>query len=1126
MNRVCLGSFRCAEPLGSGGMATVWRGVYEGPGADRLDLAYRSKVALKVLTSARARDKAWLAAFAAEVRAVARLNHPHILSVYDFGEVSAEAERRSQGHFVAGSPWLAMELAEPESLGGRVVHMDWGQLRASLMQLLSALAHAHGQGLVHRDIKPANILFAPDSGALKLADFGLVLDVSEVSVPLQAAHAMGTPGYMAPEQFEGRVSEFGPWTDLYAVGCMVYRLVCGVLPYPAFDFAALREAHQSWPLPLLRPKMGVPLHLQGWLHGLMAKNPYERFPNAVTASAALQALGEATGTGYSEAVPPSETTQSCPDLPGTVASTALGESSRMVWSAPPLPDDWRVAESSGEGPLRGVGMRLFGVRTVPFVGRETQRDALWQLLRVVAAEGRARAVVLEGPAGVGKSRLAQFLRSRAYELAGVLSYVASYTPDGGVDQDFGEQLVQILGIQGCSVQGGQDRLRRRWPDAFTVDEAAALAQRLLGGGARSPSERRAMWWAAMRGIARGRTLIVLMEDVLWDLDSVEFARYSLEQLPVPVLFVLTARSEDLPVLPEVRQALHALAEHPQGDLIPVTPLPNEEALRLVNEGLGLRGDLAAQVQQRTAGNPLFAVQLVKDWVGRGLLLPDAEGFHLPPAAEVPLPLDLQGIWSHRMEAVLATRPVEEGIAVELAAVLGGWVDQEEWMRCCDAHGVSPGNVLEAFMERGLALQAATASTWSFIHGMARETVIGRARTAERLQELHATCAKVLGALGVTGSRLGRHLLESGCPEEALVPIRQGVEGSLSTGALAQAQVAVLMQQRALAAVDSPHVEGMWAALLRTRLARLQGRIHSAEESVAIARDYAEQLDHTSGMAQAWCETALAAYRSGRLAEVIETSRRGETLALSCGETRLVARCREVRARAFTDWARFADAAETYQDSREAYASEGDEEGVASCELGLGWVDLSEGRLERARIRIAQALSVLTALGARAPAAAAQNLLGEVMRALGELEQAALHYQESFTLHRECGSDTGSVIAQLNLAIVWVEGERYALAGRKVDELLGSMMIQGFEQFVGAAKLIRLVCDCSEQRWSGWAGRFEETTGLLGRTGQVHADLIFLAERGARLAAAQDREEESSCMQAFADQQRESMLGRS
>ena len=162
-----LGPFQLESIIGRGGMAEVWAARHVETG---------TPVAIKVLTSERARDAMFVRALRDEVRAVAGLDHPHIVTVHDHGVVPLGAAEESDGALTAGSPYLVMELASGGTLAGPPSPDSYSELRAILTTLLGALAHAHARGLVHRDIKPANVLRCVEGDVrpgLKLADFGV-----------------------------------------------------------------------------------------------------------------------------------------------------------------------------------------------------------------------------------------------------------------------------------------------------------------------------------------------------------------------------------------------------------------------------------------------------------------------------------------------------------------------------------------------------------------------------------------------------------------------------------------------------------------------------------------------------------------------------------------------------------------------------------------------------------------------------------------------------------------------------------------------------------------------------------------------------------------------------------------
>jgi hypothetical protein len=247
------GRYRVLDELGRGGMSVVWRGH-----DDVLD----RPVAIKVLAPGFAADQAFRDRMRREARAAARLSHPYVGAVYDFGEAPD------------GRPYMVMELITGQSLADLLRDGPLPCARALTIgaQVASALAEVHARGLVHRDVKPGNVMVA-GSGA-KLVDFGISATAGDTEQLDGPDTVLGTPAYVAPEVVTG--SPAGTAADVYALGVLLYRALTGHLPWQVETPSQVLRAHvleEPQPLP---PIDGLPDDLVRLTLRCLAKDPAAR----------------------------------------------------------------------------------------------------------------------------------------------------------------------------------------------------------------------------------------------------------------------------------------------------------------------------------------------------------------------------------------------------------------------------------------------------------------------------------------------------------------------------------------------------------------------------------------------------------------------------------------------------------------------------------------------------------------------------------------------------------------------------------------------------------------------------------------------------------------------------------
>jgi serine/threonine protein kinase/tetratricopeptide (TPR) repeat protein len=1113
--RISLGPFDLDRPIGRGGMGEVWSAVHREHGV---------RVAIKLLTVASAARPTMLRALREEVRAIAGLEHPRIIVVLDQGVVSEDAAAISAGvrpdsPLVAGSPYLAMELVEGATLTATAGRLSWVGVRSVLVGLLDALAHAHARGVIHRDLKPGNVLL-PRRGdrlapkGLKLTDFGIAHCLDQEFTGDGASS--GTPGYMPPEQLDDRWRDFGPWTDLYALGCLAWWMVCGQVP----GRAHFESPPATW---TLRHRITVPEGLGSWLARLLEPEPEARFQRAADAHWELLQLGEPTIPPVSmvrSSSPDAATTRS-PALPQRCARPAHPGAAVLP---PPLPESWRRVRSPPPArALLGAGLGLYGLRSLPFIGREPERDRLWALLREVRVPGPPRVAVLQGTAGSGKSRLAEWLGVRAQEVGAATVLKASHGPGGGPLDGLGPMLARAMRCGGLSrsaveqrVQAALERLGER--DAHEVRALTELvspaspSDRAQGRAVQlaAPAERRALVLRHLLRMAAACPVVLWLDDVQWASEAMALTRHLIDvSPPTRVLVVLTARDEALAERPEEQAQMEAVLASRHATRMALGQLAPAEHSRLVRELLHLDADLAERVDERTAGNPMFAVQLVGDWVHRRLLEVGPTGFRLVAGATPDLPDDLHAVWAGRVARLLIDRRPADRRALEIAATLGPHVDTAEWLEACACADVDADLALpESMLQQRLARsgEGGPAVSWSFTHGMLHESIGRMAREAGRDGAHHRACATMLSRRKGPGTaeRRGRHLVAGDRTADALQPLLDGARERAATTGLRHAEALLGERDAAMDALDladdAPERCRSW--LLRGRLASQAGAheagIAWAERTEAVARRRSAEAPLFAWLlVRALQLRGTLLRRTGDMDRAVLLFDEAVRLARVEGDADGLAKALLSRA----DLGRgMGDVEGSSPWLREALAlSEalGDDDQAGCCWRSLGEAAMIRGRPDEAVDAYARALMLLRRAGSRASIASLRNVQGEVERVGGDLAAAEVSYTESIALYRSIGSAHADV-PSVNLALLWLEGGDATRARDALVTLLAAS--RGQRTLCAVIHTNLLACRAALLDFDGMAQDLASAAALLAETGMIDVDVARTAHRAADLAA--------------------------
>jgi len=336
------GRYRIERRLGAGGMSTVFLAQ---------DTVLERPVAVKLLAEHLADDEAFVERFQREALSAARLQHPNIVQVFDYG-----LDASSHRHFIV------MEFVDGPSCADLLrdrKRLDIEEAVRIVRDACHGLDYAHRAGVVHRDVKPGNLLVAADSGTTKLADFGIAKAAEQTRIT-QVGSVLGTAAYLSPEQAHG--DEAGPRSDTYSLGVCAYQLLTGRLPheYGSLTELALKQRDEPVePISELRP--AVPLQLDLAIRVSLERDPADRYDSALEFAQALEAGLHGHETVATQrlaaAGPATDATRAL--APATDATRALPTRQRPP-TAPRPPAEREAATPGPKAAKRSARQRRWG----------------------------------------------------------------------------------------------------------------------------------------------------------------------------------------------------------------------------------------------------------------------------------------------------------------------------------------------------------------------------------------------------------------------------------------------------------------------------------------------------------------------------------------------------------------------------------------------------------------------------------------------------------------------------------------------------------------------------------------------------------------------------------------------
>jgi serine/threonine protein kinase/tetratricopeptide (TPR) repeat protein len=1108
-------------------MGEVWQGIHK---------EQQVPVAIKVLTAVGTSDPVFASCFQNEVLAASTLDHAAIVQVFDQGKLSTLVQDETDGALVAGSPYLAMELARGGTLRNARGRVEWPQIWRILLRLLEGLAHAHARGVIHRDLKPSNVLLSQKTGGLKLTDFGLAAAMEGEDI--LGAQVLGTPDYMAPEQIQGLFRNIGPWTDLYALGCMATALSTGRPPFHGRTPEETLTAQLSEKVGEFEHKCEVPAGFDAWIRTLLEKFPHRRFARAADAAWALKKLVQEDTRQVRVELEPDQldwspttevggqtgihTISELMDLKEVTETQVLDPGNRpgdrggygadampelrpeliigQLSPAPPIPKNHEIEENHvRQPPLLGTGLGLFGLRFLPIIGRNPEQAQLWAALHKTLERGCAHAVHITGAEGSGKSRLAEWLGGRAHETGAATVLKANFGT--GDASPFANMWARFLRCEGLNRQQAFRRIRNHmvtlgWDsevDARAATELIGAFPESLRSGPwvrfESDKERFVLLQHFLEAQTRLRPIVLIMDDAAKNENALAFAQHFLDaqnEQASPVLLVLTSSPSTTP--DEHLDLLDALESRSEVEVVDVEPLPHSDRHRLVREMLGLEDELAEMVEIRTGGNPHFAVQLVGEWVERNLLTPGEHGFKLRTGEMPPVPQDLAAVWEGRVERALQgetdIRPLQ------LAAVLGLDVHPQEWAQACTFLNTEASmHLRDKLLNNHLAALDRRDGHWLFSHSLVAEALLKSAEDAGSLTQLHSAAADMLStAEEVQQGRLGRHLYGAGRLKEAAHHLQLGAKQAQKAVRYNRAWSLISQQEDCLVRLGVEPDDMQWAETWFTK-----GQIRRSQSRASAARKFLYKVlaiadDSEKGrILQASTHRLLGGI--ARMEGQQKRSLRLQEKALGFAPIGSIVHAKILGDIGFLNGnLGKMDKAMSYLEQAESMAKALQDRAL---QLNLNMQRCSMLQLFGKHLEAQQILMPLReaflAEGRRLPAARCANDLGEIARHLGEVEAAEGYYSEALTVFDAVGSSTAWV-PRANLGILLAEQGRSMEAREHLDRVQRRLRRHGHAGLLGIMHIILTLVAAHEKNWAALDKDFIEGARLLTQAQLVDKDV--------------------------------------
>jgi tetratricopeptide (TPR) repeat protein len=968
-----LGAYRIESELGSGGMGTVYLAACA---EDVLDLHAGDRVALKVIHPHLLTHRGFFKRFMREGEVGKAVRHPNVVRTYDVDALTVEGEQQN---------FLVMEYVEGQTLRALLDELERVPeelCRHIGREVAKGLAAIHEAGVVHRDLKPENVLITPDH-VVKIMDLGVARLADEAIRLSQTGAFVGSPHYAAPEQFKRGGEDLDGRADLHALGLILYELSSGEHPYLADDIAEVLEkvlSDEPRRLAVLNPQLSP--FFEEVVHTLLAKDRVKRFDSA----AELLSIMEA------------------------------GE--RSTW--------WNrravAIRAETKRPLRRIRIP----RETEVYGRENELAKLRALYEKAKA-GDGQVVLIEGEAGIGKTRLVDELVGRLQQDSEDLSFLFGSYPPGGAATAAGAWSTAYR------EHFGAEGLEETLADYLTVTPILIPAFAALLRGEPPPEGKEALtkdsiqtvFVHATRALAAERPTVVLIEDLHF---APEEGRAMLAALALSVpgheiLLVGTTR----PGLPRKWTANLERLEHAAHlDLDRLGPKDLANLLIDAFHSERLADELGFQIVLKSDGNPFFVFEIIRG-LREGQFItrkPDGTWVSTQVIRDIEIPSSVQDL----IQARISDLDEEEQELLDVAACCGFEFDGG---LVAEAAGVRkiPALRLLGHLEKSHRVVRATGRTFVFDHHQVQEALYSGISEQLR-EEYHAAIGEVLLSRhpepdGPTAVELCEHFLDGARGEKAVGHLDAALD-HLEAGYLNDQAVA--LADRALSVegllTGSPRAEVLLKKGTRLELlGRRELEEATLEEAVALAEEEGDPgLRSSALLAVGHCHTLQSRYEEAR-AEL----RISRELAREIGDREGEVRATGNLGNVFWSLGRFEEAREHYEQALAIARQIGDRRSEARATGNLGGVFWNLGLYEGAREHYERSLAIAREIGDRRGEAGTTGSLGGVLNSLGRYEEGREHHERYLAIAREIGDRRGEGYAMGYLGAVFYSLGRYGEA---------------------------------------------------------------------------------------------------